>query len=119
MIDAAIVGLGWWGKVLVQSLSGSSKVRIVRGVTPRPEAAREFAHAHGFPVTSQYADALRDPGVQAVLLATPHSLHEEQVILAARAGKHVFAEKPLALSRAAAARAVQACNPQRTCSSTA
>jgi hypothetical protein len=58
VIDAAIVGLGWWGKVLVQSRSGSSKVRIVRGVTPRPEAAREFTQSHGFPVTSHYAEAL-------------------------------------------------------------
>jgi predicted dehydrogenase len=110
VIDAAVVGLGWWGKVLVQSLQGSSKMRIVRGVTPHPEAAQEFARAHAFPVTAQYTDVLRDRAVQAVILATPHSVHEEQVVLAARHGKHVFVEKPLALTRDGAVRAVQACN---------
>lgn len=109
MINAAIVGLGWWGKVLTQSLQGSTRMRIVRGVTPRPEAVQEFAQTYAFPVTSDYDDVLRDPAVQAVILATPHSLHERQVILAAGAGKHVFVEKPLGLTRDSALRAVRAC----------
>src|SRR5262249_54975914 len=51
----------------------------------------------------------RDARVQAVVLATPHTLHVEQVIAAARAGKAVFCEKPLALTRADAERAIAAC----------
>ena len=46
--------------------------------------------------------------MQAVVLATPHSLHAPQVVAAARAGKHVFCEKPFALTKADAEAAVNA-----------
>src|SRR5207249_1550758 len=52
---------------------------------------------------------LRDPSIGAVVLATPHSLHCEQIIAAARAGKAVFCEKPLTLTKADAERAINAC----------
>ncbi len=53
---------------------------------------------------------LADPAVAAVVLATPHSLHCEQILAAAGAGKHVFCEKPLTLTKAEAARAIAACD---------
>ena len=52
---------------------------------------------------------MADPEVQAIVLATPHSLHADQVVQVARAGKAVFCEKPLSLTRADAQRAVDAC----------
>ena len=52
---------------------------------------------------------LADPAIEAVLLATPHSLHPAQVIACADAGKQVFCEKPLALHRTDAARMFEAC----------
>jgi predicted dehydrogenase len=110
MIQAAIVGLGRWGRNLVRSVQGvSERIRFVRGVARRPEAARAFAAEQGFELTSSLADALADPGVQAVVLATPHTLHVDQVVAAARAGKAICCEKPLALTRAEAERAVAAC----------
>ena len=51
---------------------------------------------------------LADDTVDAVILATPHSLHEEQIIAAAGAGKHIFCEKPFCLNRASALRAMEA-----------
>ena len=110
MIDAAIVGLGWWGRQIVGTLQGvSDKIRFVRGVDIRPDAAADFAAQRGFPLSADLEDALDDPRVDAVILATPHSLHEQQIVRAAAAGKHVFSEKPLALTRASAARAIAAC----------
>jgi predicted dehydrogenase len=110
MIQAAIVGLGRWGRNLVRSVQGvSERIRFVRGVVRHPDAARAFAAEQGFELTSSLADALADPGVQAVVLATPHTLHVDQVVAAARAGKAVCCEKPLALTRAEAERAVAAC----------
>ena len=52
---------------------------------------------------------LDDPAVAAVIITTPHSLHADQIVAAAAAGKHVFCEKPLALTRVDAVRAVRAC----------
>ena len=60
-------------------------------------------------MTANIEDVLGDPDAQAVVLATPHSLHESQIVQSAAAGKHVFCEKPLALSRASAERAIRAC----------
>src|SRR5262245_49537637 len=110
MIDAAIAGLGRWGQNLVRSVQGASeRLRFVRGVVRRPDSAREFAAQHGIELTTSFEGALADPRVHAVVLATPHTLHVEQVVAAARAGKAVFCEKPLALTRADAERAVAAC----------
>jgi predicted dehydrogenase len=110
MIKAAIVGLGWWGRQIVGSLQGrSGRIRFIRGVDADPEAVRAFAAEKGFPVTGDYEGILVDPEVEAVFIVTPHDLHEAQIIRAAAAGKHVFCEKPLTLTRASAERAVDAC----------
>ena len=110
MIDAAIVGLGRWGQRLVTSVQGKSdRIRFVRGMVRNPDKVRDFSIAHGFELSANFADVLADGRVQAVVLATPHSAHVEQIIAAARAGKAVLCEKPLALTRADAERALDAC----------
>ena len=63
----------------------------------------------GIALSADYADALRDPAVDAVVLATPHALHEAQIEAAVAARKHVFCEKPLALTKAGAEKAVRLC----------
>jgi predicted dehydrogenase len=110
MINAAIVGLGRWGQALVTAVQGkSSRIRFVRGVVRDPVRVGDFASRHGLALTTALPDAASDPAVDAVFLATPHSLHVEQVIAVAVAGKAVWCEKPLALTRAGAVRAVAAC----------
>jgi predicted dehydrogenase len=110
VVNAAIIGLGWWGKNIVNAVQGkSTQLRFVRGVTKETEQTKEFAAQHGIPLSSELDEALADPKVEAVVLATPHSMHADQIVAAARAGKHVFCEKPLCLKRADAERAVQAC----------
>jgi predicted dehydrogenase len=110
VIRAVIVGLGRWGQHLVASTHGQSdRIRFAAGVARTPSSARAFAERHGIPLVPDYAAALADPSIDAVVLATPHSQHAEQVIAAARAGKHVFTEKPFALTAATAEAAVTAC----------
>jgi len=109
MLNAAIVGLGWWGKRLVESVQGSDVIRFSRGVTFEPEAAREFAAKHGLAIGTDYAAVLADPAIQAVVLATPHTTHRALVEAAAQAGKHIYCEKPFALSKADAQAALDAC----------
>jgi len=108
-LGVAVCGLGWWGKIIVALLKGSSKLRVVRTVDPDP-AAGAFAAKEKLPFTQQFEDALKDPQVQGVVLCTPHTLHTEQIVRAASAKKHVFCEKPLSLSRADVLRAVETCN---------
>jgi predicted dehydrogenase len=109
MLKAAIYGLGRWGNRLVESVQASDKIRFVKGVSRQPENHREFSQKTGIRVVSSYARVLKDPEIDAVVLATPHSLHHRQIAQAAKAGKHVFCEKPLTLTRRNAEKAVEAC----------
>jgi predicted dehydrogenase len=110
MIKAAIIGLGSWGRNLVEHVQGMSpKIRFVAGCTRTVDKAREFGEQKGFPITADYAAILADPAIDAVVLATPHSTHAEQVTQAAQAGKHVYCEKPFTLSQASAEAALKAC----------
>lgn len=110
MLRAAIVGIGTWGRNLVTSVRGKSDaIRFVAGTTKTPAKAAEFCSQHGIRMVDSYDALLKDPGVDAVVLATPHSQHCAQVIAAASAGKHVFTEKPLGVDARSAAEAVEAC----------
>ena len=109
MVQAAIVGLGWWGKTLVESAVGSEAIRFVAGTsrTSSPEA-RTFAAEHGLRLAESFEALTHDPEVDAVVLSTPHSLHTQQVVTPARSGKHVFCEKPFALTKVDAETSVEA-----------
>jgi predicted dehydrogenase len=110
MLNAAIIGLGWWGKELVRSVQGtSSLIRFSRGVTLEPEVARDFAAEMKFTLGTSYEDVLADAAIDAVVLATPHTRHRAQVEAAAAHGKHVFCEKPFALNVPDAQAALAAC----------
>src|SRR5271155_5219745 len=107
MIKAGIVGLGWWGKTLVESGENSDVVQFVAGttrtVTPEVEA---FAKQKGLRLTESYEGLLGHVGVDAVMLATPHSMHATQVMAAAAANKHIYCEKPFTLTKREAEDAV-------------
>src|SRR5947207_6304037 len=108
-LDVAVIGLGWWGRIIVPLAKTSVKLRVVRVTDPAPAAAG-FAAEQGIPLSKDLDDVLRDPQVQGVVLCTPHTQHTEQIVRAANARKHVFCEKPPSLSRADVLRAVEACN---------
>ena len=104
MIRAAVIGLGWWGRHIVNSIKESDKIKIVRLVTRRPSHHTEFARQMGVPLDDNYESVLKDPEVDAVILVTPHSQHHDQVQAAIAYGKQIFCEKPLALTKACAQR---------------
>ena len=81
-------------------------LRRVRGVEPIGLAtasglkAENLGRRYGFRyATTEEAEILRDPAINTVAVLTRHHLHARQTVAALRAGKHVFCEKPLALSR--------------------
>ena len=110
MLRAASIGLGWWSDELADASQGKSDaIRIVTCYSRSEERRTAFAQKYGTAQHDSYEAVLADDGVDAVILTTPHSLHAEQVIAAAAAGKHVFCEKPFTLTRASAQAAVDAC----------
>jgi predicted dehydrogenase len=109
VINAGIVGLGWWGKTLVEGVAGSKDIRFVAGsARNHTDDIKAFAKEHDFTLYKSFEEMLGHKGLDAVVLATPHSLHVPQTIAAAQAGKHVFCEKPFALTGAEAREAVDA-----------
>jgi predicted dehydrogenase len=109
MIRTAIVGLGRWGRNLVEASAGHDRLNIVRAVEPDIRGARDFCAQHRLDLSSGLDAILADNTIDAILLATPHSLHPAQVMACAAARKQVFCEKPLALHRADAARMFGMC----------
>lgn len=110
MLRAAICGAGHWGTRLIESVQGvSGKIRFVAAVTRDPAALRPLGERFGLSLTPRYADVLADSSIDAVVLATPHSRHADEIAAAAKAGKHVFVEKPFTLTRASAEDAIAAC----------
>jgi len=99
MIDLAIVGLGGWGRRLVESVQGvSDKVRFTHAVVTRPEKSREFADKHGLALGTDIAAAAGQASVAGVVSSGPAHLHAAHSMIALKTGKPVLAVKPLALN---------------------
>jgi predicted dehydrogenase len=110
MLRTAMIGLGWWGRVMVNSIKGSDDIVINRLAARSPEKHRDFEEETGIPLLNSFEEALEDPEVDAVVICTPHSQHEEQFFAALKAGKQIFCEKPLSLTKESAKRMVDAAN---------
>ena len=109
MINAAIVGLGWWGKELVNSVQGkSSAIRFVAAHNLSQEKSRTYCAEKGLEWRPSVDALLADPQIDALVFAAKHGDRPDQVVATARAGKHVFVEKPFALNLADADRALAA-----------
>ncbi|MGC2200288.1 MAG: Gfo/Idh/MocA family oxidoreductase [Stellaceae bacterium] len=109
MIRAAIVGLGRWGRTLVNSVQGQSgAIRFTAGHTRTRASAAAFCAEHGIALKDDLDEILTDPAIDAVVFATPHSQHGGQVERTAASGKHVFMEKPFTLDIKSAAAALDA-----------
>lgn len=109
-VRMAMVGLGWWGQKMLSVLEAApDEIKVVRAVEPNMDGVEALCREKNLPLGADYDEALADPDVDAVILATPHTLHEAQIEAAVAAGKHVFCEKPLSLTKAGAERAVALC----------
>src|ERR1700720_73479 len=107
MIKAAVIGLGWWGQTILGNLSNSTTIRPVLCVDPL-DSARTATSVFGVETSPHFEDALTHPDVQAVILCTPQARHADQIAAAARAGRHIFCEKPLCTTSADAEVAIAA-----------
>lgn len=105
-VQLASIGLGWWGEMLATAAARSARVAAVYA---RDQKAREaFAAKHETRSAPDLESIWADPEIDGVIIATPHSVRSEVVEAAASAGKHVFVEKPLALTVEEAQRCIRA-----------
>jgi predicted dehydrogenase len=92
----------------MRQMAGSDVLRFAAAVGSR-DAHRTAADAYDVPFTTDFESVLSDDSIQMVVLATPHALHAQQVLKAAARGKHIFCEKPLALTVDDAIKCATAC----------
>jgi predicted dehydrogenase len=98
-VRTAVIGLGYWGPNLVRNLQEIDAAEVVWACDARPAALEKIGRRYpAVGLTSDFAEVLRDPSVEAVAIATPVSTHFDLAMAALDAGKHVFVEKPLAAS---------------------
>jgi predicted dehydrogenase len=108
-VRVGVAGLGYWGPNLARNFAAIPGCEVSWLCDPSREARERVASAHpGARLTADVEDLLDDPGLDAVVLATPVPTHAELAIAAVEAGKHCFVEKPLATSSADAERALAA-----------
>ncbi len=98
MIELAIVGLGGWGRRLVESVQGvSDKVRFAHAAVTRPERSQDFAAAHGLTLYSDVEAMIARGKFDGFVSSGPAHLHAAHALAALKAGKPVLAVKPMAL----------------------
>ena len=94
-IKVAVIGCGYWGKNLARNFAQLGALKAI--VDPNSETAKFHAETHNVEAMDM-ATALADEAIQGVVIAAPAELHKDLALEAIAAGKHVYVEKPLALS---------------------
>jgi predicted dehydrogenase len=96
VVKVGIVGLGRWAKVLSRAATKSDKLKIVSAFSRTPDKREQFAREFGVPGVADLQTMLADRTIQGVILTVPNEQHLPLAIEVAKAGKHVYTEKPIA-----------------------
>src|SRR6516165_9492019 len=95
-VKLGLVGLGRWARVLARAAARSDKLEITACFTRTAEKRAAFAADTGIAPVADLATMLRDPAIEGVVLTVPNEQHAPLAREVARAGKHVYTEKPIA-----------------------
>lgn len=95
-VGVALIGTGMWGRRLALTIQQMPLLNLVTCFSRDEVKRTAFAGEFDCEVASSFEDAIHHPAVQGVLLVTPNTVHGEQALAAAKLGKHVFIEKPIA-----------------------
>ena len=109
-LKVAVVGLGRWGNTLASAIQDTENVKVVDCFTRTPEKRKAFTEKFDCAEQETYEAVLENPDVDAVVISAPNNKHSELAVAAARAGKHVFVDKPIAANLTDAKEMIKACD---------
>jgi predicted dehydrogenase len=95
-LRVAVVGMGWWSDVLADAIGRSTEIEIAGCYTRSEDKRRAFAAKYKCFAFESYEALLADASIPAIVNTTPNNVHLATTRQAARAGKHVFLDKPIA-----------------------
>jgi predicted dehydrogenase len=101
--------MGWWSDVLADAIKRSGKLEIVTCFSRSEEKRHAFAKKYQCDASRTFKEVLEDKSVEGIINTTPNDAHLETTAAAARAGKHVFLDKPIANTIADARAITEAC----------
>jgi len=99
-VGLGIAGLGMAGAVMVRAAAAHPSVRLAAAADPHEPPRTAFARDFNAAAYADIGELCADPAVDVVYIATPHQFHATHAALAAKAGKHIILEKPMALTLA-------------------
>jgi predicted dehydrogenase len=111
-VRVGLLGYGWWGKTIARQLAASPWLQLAAVAEPHAgtrDAMAQDGVLSGVAIHQDLQGLLAQPGLEAVILCTPHEQHAQQIMAAAAAGVHVFCEKPLCLTLADARMGIAQC----------
>ena len=108
-MKVACIGIGWWSDVLADAIKRSGKLSIAACYSRSIEKRERFAAKYGCKAAHSYEEILNDRAIEGIINTTPNAVHRETTVAAAKAGKHVFLDKPIANTVADARALTEAC----------
>jgi len=108
-VRIGIVGLGMAGSIMIPAIEAHPEVVLAGAAEPNEEFRKRFAEDFDCPATETVEELVQLPDLDAVYIATPHQMHRDHVLMAARQGKHVIVEKPMALKAEDCEEMIRAC----------
>jgi predicted dehydrogenase len=108
-LKLALIGAGAWSGAVCNAMIKSKKIELMTCFDVIPEKRQALSDKFGCSQEASYEDVLKRDNIDAVHLISPNAVHAEQAILAARHGKHVFVEKPIANTLADGEKMIAAC----------
>lgn len=114
VLRVAILGLGSYGNRVAEAMRSCRKAKLVGAISGTPSKLKDWQSKYNIPEKNSYNyenfDRIKDnPDIDAVYIITPNALHRSQAIRAAKAGKHVICEKPMAVNAKEGQEMVDAC----------
>jgi phthalate 4,5-cis-dihydrodiol dehydrogenase len=113
-IGLGVIGMGRAFTLMLPTWTTDPRIRLIAAHDPRPSACLAFQDTLGGTACQRPEEVCAHPDVEWVYIASPHAMHVEHVLLAARYGKHVLVEKPMALNMADCEAMIKACEQAGT-----